>query len=269
MTIADDIDAAYEAVPPEPVRDYIGASTVGNPCEAFLAFQLRGFPDTPPDPRLKRVFKLGHRLEKMIIEDLRMAGYRIWDEDPSTDQQFEIVVFGGHVQMHADGFIGAPDWQPGDPARLLEIKSMNGQKWAAFRLKKLHVSHPRYFDQIQLMLGYGEVPEAVIVGYNKNTSEYHDEVIRFDVFHFESLRVTIERVMQGRSRKIASDRSDWRCKGCPKIDSCWKDAKVNVACQTCQYSIATEEGGWFCDLHGIDATTPCEDWKRYEPRAKA
>ena len=43
--VVEAIDQGYENFAPEGrAREYIGASIVGNTCDAFLSFNLRGFP---------------------------------------------------------------------------------------------------------------------------------------------------------------------------------------------------------------------------------
>ena len=73
------IDDGYDADRKEKSRQYIGASIVGNPCDAVLAYNLRGFPNDEPNPRLKRIFALGHMLEEVVVEDLKKrAGVQVW-----------------------------------------------------------------------------------------------------------------------------------------------------------------------------------------------
>ena len=48
------IDDGYDRQTDGKAREYIGASGVGHPCDAYQAYSLRGFPNTEPDARLKR-----------------------------------------------------------------------------------------------------------------------------------------------------------------------------------------------------------------------
>ena len=89
----------------EGVRQYIGASGVGNPCDAYLAFCLRGYPDGEVGAQLGRIFREGNRLEDQMIADLRKAKFAVYDVDPRTRKQWEYTDFGRHVIGHADGQI--------------------------------------------------------------------------------------------------------------------------------------------------------------------
>ena len=42
------------------VRQYIGASGIGNACNAYLAFCLRGYPDNDVAPQLSRIILEGN-----------------------------------------------------------------------------------------------------------------------------------------------------------------------------------------------------------------
>ena len=63
MSIEDKIDEAYEREGRDQRRKYIGASSVGGDCLAEQSFAFRGFPETPPSAKLKRIFKMGHVIE--------------------------------------------------------------------------------------------------------------------------------------------------------------------------------------------------------------
>ncbi|MFO0448260.1 MAG: hypothetical protein ACK52I_06285, partial [Pseudomonadota bacterium] len=116
------IDAAYSSVLEKP-RQYIGASSVGAPCDAQVAFSLRGFPEDPIEPRVRRIFKLGHIIEDMVVADLKKAGFHVYDRDSLTGKQYAYSEHGGHVRAHADGLIDLGDGE----LRVLEIKSVNAE----------------------------------------------------------------------------------------------------------------------------------------------
>ena len=70
--VADDVVAAmckgFASEKRGEARSYIGASMAGTECIAQLALSLRGFPDDEPDPKLKRIFRDGHRIEDEVIK---------------------------------------------------------------------------------------------------------------------------------------------------------------------------------------------------------
>lgn len=265
MTDADAIiaaiDDAYAREPQQRPRQYIGASVVGNPCDAYLAFSLRGFPEDVPPPRLKRVFCLGHMLEDEVVRDLKRAGVRVSEKDQLTGRQYTYEDFGGHISSHADGHVEFDD----GVLRLLEIKSMNRASWGKFVEDGVRRSHPRYFAQMQMLMGLSGITSCLIVAYCKDTSDYHAEVVEFDEFEWASLKVRIETALRGEAKRVATDRSDWRCKGCFRMSVCWMGADVPKRCSTCALAQPDPHGGWWCSRHERAAVALCADWKVYEP----
>jgi CRISPR/Cas system-associated exonuclease Cas4 (RecB family) len=261
------IDDAYAAQPEEPARSYIGASVIGNPCVAYLSFCLRGFPNTSARPSNKRIFLIGHKLEKQVIEDLKKAGYVVNEKDPFTGKQHEWQLFGGHISSHGDGLI---ELDVGGEMALLEIKSMNDASWEKFQLYGVRTSHPSYFDQMQLMMGKSGLRKAMLIAYNKNNSKYHDEVIEFDRFTFDGLMAKAELAMKGEGRKIAKDESDWRCKGCFKLGVCWRGEKpATLYCKHCKHATPATDGTWWCNKHSKTSAVICPDFELFHPKERA
>lgn len=263
--LSDAIEQAWAAHQDDPARQYIGASIIGNNCPAYLSLSLRGFPNDPPSPRLKRIFRDGHRIEEQVVADLKKAGIEVEEVNPATGRQWEVKLCGGHVSMHADGKITLDD-----ETLLLEIKSMNGSKFTSFKNKGVKVSHPIYFDQVQFMLGHFGMLRCRLVAYCKNTSEYHDELIEFDPFRFSYLCLKAEQVLQGESRRISKTPAFWECQSCFKRTACWNEVDVEKKCATCAHSAPfTKDTGtaklWHCQRHDVLVTDACNDWKLWRP----
>jgi len=255
------IDDAYEADRRDKPRRYIGASIVGNQCQASIAFNLRGFPNKEPDAKLKRIFGLGHKIEDMVVADLKKAGYAVWEVDALTGKQYTYSDFGGHVVCHTDGMIEIED-----ELMILEIKSMNDASFTKFVNLGVKQSHPQYFGQVQMMMGMARMQSSLFIAYNKNTSAYHCEVVEFDQFEFGFIRQKVGLALSGEVIKIAKDETDWRCRFCFKSDACWGHVEVPALCQTCTHSSPTEDGGWYCNMKGRPIPDyPCDDWQQFKP----
>ena len=251
------INKAYEAIPQEETRQYIGASGVGHPCNAYLTLCHRGFPETPPQPRIKRIFRDGHRIEDDVVADLKKAGYEVHETDPKTKKQFYYSMFGNHVSGSCDGNIIIDDNK-----LLLEIKSMNDARWKRCLKVGVKVSDYKYYAQVQLMMGLSGVHKSCFVSYNKNTSEYLSEIIIFDEFEYSDLLRRINIVLNNESKRIARDKTDWRCKTCFKREACWEGLKPDPACHNCQHSKAIDTGGksWWCTHHDKEAVNTCDEY---------
>lgn len=270
MTTPMSIVGRLDAVPqkPERPRKYIGASSIGNPCHAYLSLSLRGFPTRQPDQRLFRIFRDGHRIEDQVLADLRAAGYHVMDVDPITGKQFAYHLIGGHVSGHADGLIEEDDGK----LAYLEIKSMNDAKFKTFIKQSVRLSHPMYYAQVQAMMGMAKVGAAFVVAYNKNDGAYHVERVEFDEFFYLGLVEKATQVVAGQSNRIASDESDWRCKSCFQFTACWNnsvDLGEHKSCSHCTHSVATNAGGWHCKKRDTEALDTCADFEQWVPMEKA
>lgn len=255
------IDDAYEAEKRGKARRYIGASIVGNQCLASIAFNLRGFPNVEPDAKLKRIFGLGHKIEDMVVADLKKAGYAVWEVDGMTRKQYTYSDYGGHVVCHTDGMI-----EIDDELMILEIKSMNDASFAKFLKMGVKQSHPQYFGQVQMMMGMARMQNTLFISYNKNTSQYHAEVVSFDQFEFGFIKQKVGLALSGEVIKIASDETDWRCRFCFKSDACWGHVEVQKECETCTFASPTSDGGWRCEKTKLPIPPkPCEEWEQFKP----
>lgn len=259
------IDAGYDAEPVKKARDYIGASAVGHPCDAMLALSLRGMPDDPASAKLKRIFMMGHILEDRVVRDLKeKADIRVWEVDGLTSRQFAYEAWGGHISCHADGQV-----EVGDELMLLEVKSMNAASFAKFKNEGVKYSHPRYYAQVQMMMGMSGFQRALFIAICKDNSEYHVEFVDVDPIEASFIESRVERVLKDDVKRIATDPADWRCKDCFKRSICW--GKVSVAdatCQSCQHARPTPDGGWHCGLHDRTCIDACAEWKQYMPKPR-
>lgn len=273
--ISQAIDAAYEAEPRDR-RTYIGASTIGSDCDAFLDLCLRGFPDIPPKPRNKRIFRDGHRIEATVVADLRMAegelGFVVIDSDPRTGKQWRAEAFGGHVAAHADAKIALTMPRPG--AAILEVKSMNRERFEKFTSDGVKSSDPKYWEQAQFLMGLMNIDLALFAIYCKDDSSYAFEWVGFDDFFFHGQMARVELVLAGMARR-KSEKKTGSCNWCSKRDGCWDLPSSFSApqreCRTCGHSTpdtATAGAGWHCSVFGKPCAAPCESWQRYTPRAR-
>lgn len=264
--IIEQIDASFvgrrKATRP---RDYIGASSIGQECDASIAYSLRGFPDTEPEPRLQRIFQLGHALEDIVVADLKSAGVDVMDRDGLTGKQYTFEEWGGHVVCHTDGII-----QDGDELYILEVKSMKATQWNKFKKHGVKKSHRYYYDQMLMMMGMSGARRAFFIAYNKDTSEYHAEVVELDELELNFISERIQRIVEsGTGMKIAKDEEDWRCRGCFKHGVCWNDEDVfEVNCATCAHSVPMEDGGWWCELDDRHCAEPCKRWDKFKPKER-
>jgi len=261
--IEDAINDAYAEAPREETRRYIGASGVGNPCNQYLALCLRGYPESEIIPKLKRIFRDGHRIEEDVVADLKLAGYDVKEVDEVTGKQFRYSDFGNHVMGNADGNIVLDGIN-----HILEIKSMNDARWKKCHKYGVKSSDPKYFAQMQLIMGLSQIHKSCFVSYNKNTSEYLSEIIDYDEFEYADLQRRIKIVLDGNERRLSTTATDWRCKTCFKRSACWEGETYPAACHNCSHAKPSQMGNksWWCGKHDIEAVKICDDHNYYQPR---
>ena len=258
------IDAGFDAEPLREVRSYIGASSVGTKCDVEIELSLRGFPDGQIDAPLKRIFRDGHRIETEVVKDLRRAGYLVLDVDETTGRQWRFELAGGHVVCNTDGLI---DLQGDEVMSLLEIKSMKGTLFNAFKKHGVKKSHPKYWDQMMMMMGMGDLAQCLFIAYNKDTSRYWCQIVEYDPLEWAFIKSRIETVWKGEARKISNDPGIFACKFCFKVSGCFGLTDPKLACTTCQHAkpITSGDKAWWCNLHNTKATDTCADWTRFLP----
>lgn len=263
------IDEAYMNEPVQSPRRYIGASSMGE-CEAEIAFNLRGFPGAKPEPRIARIFKLGHALEDMVLGDLKLAGYRVYPTDPATGQQWTYTAFGGHVVCHLDGIVWLepmPEWDIPRAKAVLEVKSMNKSMFAKLQREGVRNSHPKYFNQMQVCMMLAGLEWAMLVAYCKDNSDYHIEIVALDQLTVSHLELMIHHALTNQARKVSDVPSFFKCKLCFKRQVCHGEVDVPRCCATCQHAIAHKSGGWLCTLSDEVnyADDVCQGYSRYTP----
>lgn len=245
-------------------RAYLGASMIGNECEAYLQMGLRGYPKRPFPKNVLRIFELGHAIEDMVVKHLKKGGYQVMEKDDFTGRQFEWKDVGGHVKAHADGMI---DLGLGRLS-LLEIKSMNDKKHKDFVKRGIKAANRTYYEQVQMMMGMsGNLKECLFIAYNKNDSKYACEVVEFDELDYAYIVDKVNRVLGGNAVRLRTEPGKFPCTWCDRVDLCWGDTMdedIPKLCRTCKHSLPSDDGGWKCRLHNKMCTDPCDDWDRVE-----
>lgn len=267
--ILEDIDAGY-GVRKEETRRYIGASSIGNRCDALLALSLRGFSNDSPFPRLQRIFALGHVIEDVVVRDLKKrAKIPVMENNPMTGKQWNYQELGGHIRCNLDGLIELDDGR----LRNLEVKSMNDNSFEKFKDMGVKISHAHYYDQMQMQMAMSKTRDTLFIAYNKNNSDYHAEIVKFNDMDWEFLKSRIERALSNQSARISADEADWRCRGCFKRSACWDHTAPTVklgdeGCHFCAHAVPVDGQEWHCTKHDREAEHVCSDYEQYRPNPK-
>ena len=211
-------------------RTYLGGSRLGVECQRALQFEFFNAPkDDGKDFQGKtlRTFQIGHVLEDMIAEWLRMAGLDLRTVN-ADGKQFGFSTGNGYIKGHIDGVIvGGPE-ELGPYPRLWECKTANASGWRKMNKDKIKKANPTYYTQCQIYMAYMELTDnpALFTAINKDTSELYFEDVAFDAETAQEMSDKGARIVEAclvgeMLPRIAQDPSFYLCKWCSWSDRCW------------------------------------------------
>ncbi len=164
-------------------RDYIGASTIGNPCLRYIWYEYH-FKEKeniiPPPPHLVLTWEIGKSLELLIIDWLRKAGIDI-SLCQKTLKSRNHDFFRGHVDA-----IWIKD---GEEHAIIEIKTANNKNFNDFDKNGLKYWNRQYYCQLQSYMGMSGIKKTYVLVLNKDTGKLCDELIEFDEFDYRELEL--------------------------------------------------------------------------------
>lgn len=210
-------------------RQYLGASTWGEPCDRKLAY---GFHQAPIDhdrgfsSEILRVFDMGHDCEDRVAEYLRLAGFELHTHKPDG-KQYGFEAADGKLKGHIDGVITAgPEIQGLKYPCLWENKGLNDKSWNDTAKKGVRLSKPLYYAQANTYCAYMELPNTLFTAINRNTGELLAEVIPLDARNAQESSDRAVRVVNSTNPdefgRIAAESTDFRCKFCDYRRLCWQ-----------------------------------------------
>jgi hypothetical protein len=218
-------------------RDYLGASILGDECNRKIQLQymkhevnvsLRGCSRSAA--QTLRTFAIGHCLEDLIAEWIKLAGFDLRTRN-ENGEQFGFSVADGKLKGHVDGIIyGGPDFCR-YPC-LWECKTLNSKSWTDTAKRGVLVTKPLYYAQVQIYMAYLGLDEnpCLFTALNKDTSELDHELISFDAEaaqRYSDRAVQIIKATENNELMpcVSSDSSFYKCKMCGFRSKCWGGAK--------------------------------------------
>jgi len=261
------IDALSKNDPP---RNYLGASSIGDPCSRKLWLEFNKYvePEQFP-PRLLRLFQRGKNEELIFETHIYDLGIEIIDS--CTDQAgFKDGFFAGH----GDGVYLI------DGERVAsEMKTHSLKSFATLKRGQLRQTHPRHYAQCIVYAGKFDCAYALYMGVCKDNDELFIDVIPFNEVEYNEYlnKATYITTTDKPPERIAAKASDFRCKFCHAHAVCWGLQMPRVNCRNCT-SVAKEpiNGKFICEMNKeLDKSGCCEhhsfspyamhDLQRWEP----
>lgn len=213
----------------EPPRSYLGASRLGNECLRALQFE---YTNTPQDQELTgdklRIFALGHLIEGLITEWLRMAGFHLVTTIPAGPDYGEQIGFSqlnGKIRGHRDGvFIDGPDFLK-YPC-LWECKGLGHKYFMQLKREGLKKYSPVYYGQVQTYQAYFNLQNpAIFTAIDKDNCQMLHLPIEFDPAVAQACSdngLQVIRACEARELlpRISQDPSFYKCKLCSYHNFC-------------------------------------------------
>ncbi len=184
-------------------RNYIGASSIGSDCLRQIWYEFNGFKGSF-DPRILRIFEVGKRLERLVIDWLLAARFIVFEQQHAFFDS-ELPYFQGHC----DGILRKPH-------AILEIKTAKDSSFKQFAKHGLKKWMPKYYDQLQAYLGMSGLINAYIIVLNKDDSSLLDEKVMFDASRYIELKEKARLIHDAKIEppRINSNPAWYQCKMC-------------------------------------------------------
>lgn len=247
------VERIYKAIQQNESKPFrlsrIGSSGIGKECLREVWYSWRGYSNEVFDGRMQRLFKTGHLQEDRIVADLKLAGYNVWEKDPTTDEQWTYSDDTGHFVVKLDGVIKGIEGAEKTP-HVLEIKTHNKKSFGAVQKSGVEKSKPEHYDQMHCGMMFSGLHRAFYVALCKDDERFHVERIVFDQQHANRLQHKLSVLVRATIPPTPiSDKPDsFECKWCKHRKVC-KGGELPIrTCRSCEYAEAIHGGAWVCTL---------------------
>jgi hypothetical protein len=226
----------------------LGSSFIGEECVRQIWLDWRGFAREQFEGRMLRLFETGHLQEARIVEDLRRAGFAVWDKR-EDGRQYEFNDPSGHFITKVDGVI--KDVPDSDKPHVLEVKTHNKNSFSALVKKGVQEAKPTHYAQMQISMALGGFTRALYVAVCKDDEQFYVERVKEDKAEQKKLQQRITKLLEARLRPagISDDGSSFGCKFCSMKAVCVKEAAPLRHCRTCAMCTPGPEGKWVCEMN--------------------
>lgn len=227
----------------------LGSSFIGNECLRQIWLDWRGFARENFNGRMLRLFGTGHWQEDRIVQDLRDAGFNVWNVNEKSGNQFEFTDETGHFITKMDGVIKGVPARESQP-HALEIKTHNDKSFKELLKKGVKESKPLHYAQVQITMALAGLSRTIYVALNKNDEQFEVFRIKQDEVEQSKLFKKIETLVEARLRPagISDDGSSFGCKFCGMKDVCTNKVTPLKNCRTCRMCTPGAEGKWVCEM---------------------
>lgn len=186
ISIVKIIEETIRNRPKDERRQYIGASQIGHKCDRAIWYAFNGFEKECDSVKMQKVYDAGRIFENLILDYIIAGGIIVEGIERACEDE-EIPMFRGHM----DGVLMLPNQDP----IVLELKTSKASSFARFVQHGLMAWAPQYYDQLQSYMGMTGYKNGVLVAINKDSSELHEEWVKFDEIHYASIKEKVKRII--------------------------------------------------------------------------
>ena len=256
-------DAIKEANDDTP-RFHFGASEVGQPCERKAWLSFRWIQRSDFDGRMLRLFRRGQNEEAGVVSDLRRAGMKVMEIDPTTRKQ--IAFKDGHFSGSCDGVITSGVIESPSKNHVLEIKTHSLKSFTALQKDGVIKSKPQHWTQMNIYMGKFEIDRTLYLAVCKNDDHIHTERVKFDPVKYEADCNKAQRIITSDRMPppLSTDVTWFECKFCDAHEFCHKThITKEVHCRSCSHVTFTRTGEVYCahwdsDIPNENQLTGCD-----------
>ena len=225
------IHALLDALPPpaEKRRTYVGASSIGSPCERKIQYEFMGLPHDEGwrfSARTLRIFQRGHVFESMAATWLVDAGFRM-TQTGRDGKPLGFKVADGSFAGHVDRVCtGGPLSELAYPF-VWEHKAVGVKSWNAISKHGVAKAKPEYADQVAVYQAYMDLTHpALFMATNADTMELHLEFVPFDKARAQAASDRAVSIIldsrAGAMRPRCTETPEfYACSDCPFKRRCW------------------------------------------------
>ena len=246
------VQRIYEAIEKDNKRDFklsrLGASSIGDDCIRRIWLSWRGYDNPSFDGRMLRLFETGNLQEKRIIQDLRKAGFGVWDAY-ENGLQFAYTDETKHFVVKIDGVIKGIPGAESIP-HILEVKTHNAKSFADLEKNGLANSKPSHYYQVQAGMLMTGMERGFYIALNKDTEQYYVRRIKpdYDVQNDILARIKLLVEAELKPAGIGENYEGYPCRWCDYKDVCYDKKPPIKTCRSCELSKPFENGEWLCTL---------------------
>jgi len=245
--IETDVDAYCRETMRDDPREHLGASVIGDPCQAKIWNDFRWLKQEQFTGRILRLFERGKLEENRFVALLRGIGFEVKEFDESG-AQFKISGVDGHFGGSLDGLVKAPARYELEGVGVVEFKTHGENSFKKLIKDGVRISKPIHYGQ---MCCYGRAYNlkwGLYVAVNKNTDELYFEIVPLDYLHADDMFRRADAIIHAQEQpvKIALTETFFQCKTCVHSGICHEGEKPQKNCRSCKYATPIKNGKWNC-----------------------